>query len=86
MTRMSLTLLPRRLPALEGEVDGEPTGPAFGRPDDRLREMAGGGCSDYGECENPSPGLLNALVIRPPLRGEVKWWHAYVMRFKIMRI
>jgi hypothetical protein len=71
----------------EGEVDGEPTGPAFGRPDDRLRETAGEGRSDYRDCENPSPGLLAALVIRPlPKGGEVKWWHAYVIRFKLMRI
>jgi len=38
-----------------GEADGEPTGPASGRPDDTLRETVGEGCSDYAECENPSP-------------------------------
>jgi len=58
---MSSTLLPPRLRALEGKVDGEPTGPAFGRPDDRLRETAGEGRSDYGEGESPYPDYLLRL-------------------------
>ena len=75
---------PLLAPAAE-RVDGEPTGAAFGRPDDRLRETAGEGRSDYGEGESPSPGLLAALVIRPlPKWGDVKRRYAHAMRFKLM--